>query len=321
MTCEPYAVSVVIPAYNNDASLAGAVASALGQSVAPAEVIVVDDGSTDGTADVARSFTDRVRLIQQNNAGSAIARNTGIAAATARWVAFLDADDAWRCDHLERCGSVLDGDPTLAWCCGAYMRQLRDGRQRPGGSPTWHRRGAARCGAVGFFDAWLAGAPIQTSGMVVRRDVFDAVGMFDPDMRRGQDRDMWYRIALAHPRMGFSWPPTVRYAYNEHSVTARRGDATAHMLPWLSKTAARLAGVDASTRIAFEPVVRQLAGEILWHSLNVARPDCLRWLLAEHRDLLSTSQRAIAWCGARTPAPMLRGLSRIRGRTMTRRDN
>ncbi len=93
-------VAVVIPAYNAEKLLPRALRSVLTQTVAPREVLVVDDGSSDGTSDVARSFGAPVRCIRQENAGAAAARNRGIAEATAEWIAFLDADDWWEPERL-----------------------------------------------------------------------------------------------------------------------------------------------------------------------------------------------------------------------------
>ena len=93
-------ISVVIPCYNRAGLIARAVASAVAQSHLPHEVIVVDDGSTDGSAGVAAGLPGPVRVLRQANAGAAAARNAGIATATGDWVAFLDSDDEWHSDKL-----------------------------------------------------------------------------------------------------------------------------------------------------------------------------------------------------------------------------
>ena len=95
-------ISVVIPAYNAAAWIRRAVNSVLSQTRPADEIIVVDDGSTDGTGDIVRMYDGRVRLLQQANAGAAAARNTGILAATGDWIAFLDADDEWLPQKLQR---------------------------------------------------------------------------------------------------------------------------------------------------------------------------------------------------------------------------
>lgn len=94
-------ISVIIPAYNREAYLAEAVQSALDQTLPPGEIIVVDDGSTDRTGEIARSFGGIVRCIRQDNQGVAYARNTGVAASCGEWIAFLDSDDLWVARKLE----------------------------------------------------------------------------------------------------------------------------------------------------------------------------------------------------------------------------
>jgi len=105
-------VSVIVPAYNAQATLAAALRSALQQSVPPLEVLVVDDGSVDGTAAVAETFGPQVRLIRQPNGGPGAARNTGIRAARGAWIGLLDADDTWLPTKLEH-QLALDDDPGI----------------------------------------------------------------------------------------------------------------------------------------------------------------------------------------------------------------
>ena len=95
-------ISAVIPAYNCEKYIGRAIQSVLSQTRPVDEIIVVDDGSTDTTAEIVRSFGDKVKLIQQENAGECAARNTGIKAASCQWVAFLDADDEWLPEKIER---------------------------------------------------------------------------------------------------------------------------------------------------------------------------------------------------------------------------
>ena len=116
-----FSVSVVIPAYNVEALLPRALDAAFAQKRPPREVIVIDDGSTDSTAEVARARPEGVIYRRQENAGSAVARNLGIATATSEWIAFLDADDSWLPEHLDRCWETISNNPSLAWCCAAHL--------------------------------------------------------------------------------------------------------------------------------------------------------------------------------------------------------
>lgn len=102
MQIEMATVSVVIPAFNAESFLGEALDSVLGQTARPTEVIVVDDGSTDGTRALVRRYSDAVRLVTQDNGGAARARNVGARQATGEWLAFLDADDVWLPEKLEK---------------------------------------------------------------------------------------------------------------------------------------------------------------------------------------------------------------------------
>ncbi|MCH7808471.1 MAG: glycosyltransferase family 2 protein, partial [Planctomycetes bacterium] len=237
-------ISVVIPAYQAASLLRRTVGDVLNQTLAPSEIIVVDDGSTDATAEVARSFGERVHYVYQENAGVAAARNRGIAAASAEWIAFLDADDGWSPDHLERCWDVIQRDRSLAWCCGGHTIISLDGSEQRMPTKRWMQLKSTRETSLLFFDAVVAGAPLQTSGFLISQDVIRAVGLFDPNLRCGEDRDYWYRIALHYPRIGFVWPPTVRYIQTEGSVTWGYGDEADRLLETVRRNVARLDGLE-----------------------------------------------------------------------------
>src|SRR3569833_235040 len=122
------AFSVIIAVYNGDATLSRAIDSALMQSYLPHEVIVVDDGSTDGTAKIAKGYGDRVRYLRQHNAGVAAARNAGVQAATGDWLAFLDADDWSYPDRLRLHAEWICEDGALDVLTGDYDYVADNGR-------------------------------------------------------------------------------------------------------------------------------------------------------------------------------------------------
>ena len=111
-------ISVVIPAFDSEATIARAIESVLAQTYKDYEIIVVDDGSKDGTGDAVRAFGDKVNYIYQENAGVSVARNTALAAAKGEWIAFLDADDQWLPDKLEKQMQLLERKKGLKWCSG-----------------------------------------------------------------------------------------------------------------------------------------------------------------------------------------------------------
>jgi glycosyltransferase involved in cell wall biosynthesis len=182
-------VSVVIPAYNAERELAQAVDSALAQTIGDLEVIVVDDGSTDGTLAVAEGFGDpRVRAVSQQNAGAAAARNTGIAQTTGTYVAFLDADDVWLPSKLERQLEVLESRPdTHAVQCGAYwvdeeLRLLSVRRCKPSGDPL-------------LDTLRFRNMPAAMSALIVERSKLDEMGGFDPSLAILEEWEMMIKAA------------------------------------------------------------------------------------------------------------------------------
>lgn len=167
-------VSAVIPAYNRAHLLGEAIASALEQGYAPLEIIVVDDGSTDATGDVARSFTG-VRVIRQENQGVAAARNAGIAASRGELIAFLDSDDTWTRDKLRVQVGHHENHPEVGYSVTHLRNVLAPGVACPKWLPPR------------FLEGTHVG--MATCTLMVRRDVFDRVGVFDPKFRVAEDTD------------------------------------------------------------------------------------------------------------------------------------
>ncbi|MCG3148419.1 MAG: hypothetical protein PCFJNLEI_01862 [Verrucomicrobiae bacterium] len=178
-------VSVVIPAYNCARFLAQAVESVLAQTCPPTEVIVVDDGSTDDTAEVAASFGTRIHLIRQPNRGPAVARNTGIEAAQGEWIAFLDSDDVWFPDKLERQVAALQPGGLL---CGEVL--VFSGMDLP----TPPARQPSPITEVPF-ERLLQRNWIATSTVVVPRSALVEVGGFNKRYRGPEDFDCWLSLA------------------------------------------------------------------------------------------------------------------------------
>ena len=197
-------VSVVIATYNMGHYLVQAVQSVLSQSYPNVEVQIVDDGSTDDTANLVRQWRNdpRVRVHAQSNAGQARAKNTGVSLSRGRFVAFLDADDLWLPGKLARQMELFRGRPELGVVYSDY--QCMDGEGRPlakGVTPM--RRG------------WVSGALLIEnfvcySAGVVRRECLERSGCFDETLGMGIDYDLWLRLS-AHYQFDFVPEPTVRY--------------------------------------------------------------------------------------------------------------
>ena len=183
-------VSVVIPAYNAERTIAATLATVLGQTVADIEVVVVDDGSTDGTAQLATSLGDpRLRVVHQANAGHAAARNTGIAQARGTYVSMIDADDLWLTNKLERQLAVLRRHP------GVRAVQCASVRVDDSLAPLF----IGRCpdGRNELLDVLcLRGLPGLMSTLIADRALLEEVGGFDPSLVILQDWDLAIRLAL-----------------------------------------------------------------------------------------------------------------------------
>lgn len=205
-------VSVIIPTYNYGRFIKEAIDSALGQTYAPLEVIVVDDGSTDETAEVVGLFGDRVRYVKQANAGVCAARNRGVAESSGEFIAFLDADDIWEPTKLEKQVVKFD-DPEVGLVhCGLRVFDSDSGETK-----DLCLEGAEGDVADGLL---LWEAPVVNasgSAVIVTRKAFDQVEGFDTRSKVGEDWDFCYRVARKF-KVGFVREPLINY--RSHGASA-----------------------------------------------------------------------------------------------------
>jgi glycosyltransferase involved in cell wall biosynthesis len=173
-------ISVVIPVFNGERFLAEALESVLAQSLPATELIVVDDGSTDGSAAVAEGFGE-VMLIRTENRGPAAARNTGVAESTGEVITFLDADDLMKPDRLERQAAALEEDPSASFALGRGEVIVEAGVE----PPRWRKE----------EQHWYVHMSLFTT-----RRVFELIGPFDEDLRVGEDTDWLLRAFEADLR-------------------------------------------------------------------------------------------------------------------------
>jgi glycosyltransferase involved in cell wall biosynthesis len=174
-------VSCVIPAYNAERYLDRALNSVLEQSRPPQEIIVVDDGSMDGTAAVLEAYGSRLRVVRQENAGPAAARNRGIRMAAGELICFQDADDEWHRDKLAKQLALFDACPAVGVC----ITRLRN---------VWaqHLDADRRALEAHASANDPPGYVFQTS--LIRRDVFAHAGMLDEKLRRAEDVEWFTRV-------------------------------------------------------------------------------------------------------------------------------
>lgn len=185
--------TVVIPLYNKAREIGRALRSALAQTLRPLEIIVVDDGSTDGGAEAVRAVdSSLVRLVAQSNAGVSAARNRAAAEARGEWIALLDADDEWEPGFLEEIASLIGEYPG----CGIYSTAFDvvcDGRRTP--APTPSTRGIV---ADFFRDSAHRYISIPSASVIPRRVYLEAGG-FPEGMKIGEDLYLWIKIARRYP--------------------------------------------------------------------------------------------------------------------------
>lgn len=221
-------ISVVIPAYNAAQCIGRAIDSVLSQSFSDYEIIVVDDGSTDDTAGAVSRYGSRVNYIYQDNAGDGPARNAGIAAAKGHWIAFLDADDEWLPEKLQQQTALLGRNPDLKWCSANRFEAVGERKTAAGNKAAITEALAGRDYFPNYFTAALKGrCPIVTTTIMVHREVFEQVGVFDSCWSRCADIDLWWRIAHSYPRIGYAPEPlAVRHLDAENpSMRQRRLEA------------------------------------------------------------------------------------------------
>jgi glycosyltransferase involved in cell wall biosynthesis len=192
-------ISIVTPAYDVARFVADAIASARAQDVPGWEMILVDDGSRDGTALAAERAAEgdpRIRILRQPNAGVSAARNAGIAAARGAALLFLDADDWLAPDALRRLGAALEAAPQAVAAYGPWAAM--DEAARPGDAPRRIKAGPFPEGDI--LDRLLVRNLLVNGGhALIRRSAFDAAGGFDPALRYGEDWECWVRLALGGP--------------------------------------------------------------------------------------------------------------------------
>lgn len=215
-------VSVIVPAWRAADTVGRALASVAAQTVKPREVIVVDDGSDDGTAEVARAMApamggiDLKVIVLPENAGAGAARNRAIAEARGEFVALLDADDEWLPEKLAR--SLATIEESGADLVSHDYAEIRDSRETI-------RRCARHCSSgVDPFEPQLLRGFIANSTVVIRRHRILAAGGFDPDLRSGQDYELWLSVC-GDPDLRFrAFPEALsRYHIREGSISTNVG--------------------------------------------------------------------------------------------------
>ncbi|NQT77504.1 MAG: glycosyltransferase family 2 protein [Bacteroidetes bacterium] len=190
-------ISVIIPLYNKAGYISKAIDAVLQQSLSDFELIIVNDGSTDNSLEVVQQINDnRIRIIEQSNAGVSTARNNGAKASKYELLAFLDADDWWDTNYLREMNHLIQKYPDAGlWASGYY--KVKGGKKIR--AKIGLKEGFSK-GYINYFQVyaktmWM---PITSSSFIVQKNVFEAFRGFKPDLKIGEDFDLWVRIALKY---------------------------------------------------------------------------------------------------------------------------
>ncbi len=191
-------ISVIIPLYNKEKYVAETINSVLAQSYTNFEVVIVNDGSTDGSLAVASTFSDsRIKVITIDNSGVSVARNTGIKTAKHDWVAFLDADDWWDPSFLAAMEKAIEGHPEHKLFASGRSRVFNEVTERYD-HPLLPSEGET--GTINYYRVISRYLPlINSSNVVIKKSHFDSAGYFIPGQKRHEDHDLWMRLAVNEP--------------------------------------------------------------------------------------------------------------------------
>ena len=200
-------ISVIIPTFNRKKTLGRAIQSVLNQSLSPFEILIIDDGSNDGTEEWVKENFQNIKYIYQNNHGVSSARNIGIENAYGDWIAFLDSDDEWLPNKLDKQVKAIDSNPKMKffhtneiWIRnGVRVNQMKK-HKKYGGY---------------IFEKCLDICRISPSSVLIQKELFDDIGMFDESLRVCEDYDLWLRITSKYPVIFLDVP--LIYKYGGHA--------------------------------------------------------------------------------------------------------
>lgn len=210
---KPY-FSVVIPAYNAANHIKRTLESVVQQSFSDFEIIIVNDGSTDNTTAVIKEMADsRISIIEIENSGVSVARNTGIRQAKGKYIAFLDSDDIWHPDRLLRAHAYFEANKDVLWYTSPFIRCREDQLNRTSFSAS-----EKTCRTLDFFKCDVSP---HCSGVIASKSALPDEPLFPEGVKYFEDIIAWDRIGLRNPKIGYSPIPDAYYVVHENSFVAQ----------------------------------------------------------------------------------------------------
>ena len=209
--------SVLIPVYNKEKYLSKTIESVLKQSFTDFELILVNDGSTDSSEEIIKTFHDtRIHYIHQKNQGVSAARNTGIKAANANYLALLDADDLWTENYLQQIDTLIKNYPKQHVFAGVCAIESRGSTYKPTYSIA--NLSPNKSYVVSYFTASYINTILTSSSTVLHKDVFEKIGYYNPKLQSGEDTDLWIRLGLYY-KVVFLNTPLATYRFEASSLS------------------------------------------------------------------------------------------------------
>ena len=206
-----FSISVIIPTFNRLNYLERAIKSVLNQTISVDEIIVVDDGSNDGTSEFIRSKYPNLKYIFQLNRGVSAARNLGIAAAKSNWIAFLDSDDEWVNGKIKEQVTQLELNPEINFCHSNEL-WIRNGNE------IKQKSSHKKFGGL-IFDKCLDKCLISPSSVICRKSLLNNLKSFDEDLLICEDYDLWLRVTSQNPVLFIEKPLIIKYGGHQDQLS------------------------------------------------------------------------------------------------------
>ena len=245
-----FQISVVIPTYNRRRWIGRAIRSVLEQTYTPAEIIVVDDGSSDGSMEYILENFPLVNFVKQLNQGVSSARNKGIRLSSSKWIALLDSDDEWYPKKLENQVKAIQEKPDHKFCHteeiwvrnGVRVNQMKK-HQKYGGH---------------IFEKCLDMCRISPSSVLFQKSILDKTGWFDKELRVCEDYDLWLRVTARYPTLYLNEPLIIKYGGYKDQLSNVKGGIESYRINVLEK----LMLIDLTTdqkRLVREMLIQKLS--------------------------------------------------------------
>ena len=261
-------LGIVVPLYNKESTITRAIESLLSQTERPRRIVVVDDGSTDGSLGAIAPYRDEITILKQSNAGPSAARNRGVQELDTEWVGFADADNCWHSGRVQAVRHMIEQYPDLDWLTGRYQRITAAGTTSI--LPKLRSSSGATGEVVDYFQWAATGiAGIHASETLVsRRRLLEKVGCFERTLRCNEITLLYLSLAVASPRVGVVAPPTVDiYFDRSDSLYSSLKDSSTAMLAY-GKALVRLSLQAGSRRRLIRAKAAAALRTALWLALK-----------------------------------------------------